>query len=237
MSFATIFFYVITYFRIVKIIFKCYNNFATYLRYFIYLEGNMERDYGKEIDEIKKDIAEIKAMLTNEGKKSRETTLGDEVGHVKRMNNMHPNENIMKLMHDCETVCGEKNLSGCITYLGVFASGGRQSSWVRSEDNTDELLALAENGNAENMLSCIGSREKLGIITALLRRPMTAAELTEELGFGTSGQTYHHLRTLVMAKIVEEERKGRYIVAASKVQGIIMILAGIRDLFGDDDED
>ena len=91
----------------------------------------MERDYGKEIDEIKKDIAEIKAMLTNEGKKSRETTLGDEVGHVKRMNNMHPNENIMKLMHDCETVCGEKNLSGCITYLGVFASGGRQSSWVR----------------------------------------------------------------------------------------------------------
>ena len=73
--------------------------------------------------------------------------------------------------------------------------------------------------------------------TALLRRPMTAAELTEELGFGTSGQTYHHLRTLVMAKIVEEERKGRYIVAASMVQGIIMILAGIRDLFGDDDED
>ena len=32
MPFATIFFYVITYFRIDKIIFKCYNNFATYLR-------------------------------------------------------------------------------------------------------------------------------------------------------------------------------------------------------------
>ena len=30
----------------------------------------MERDYGKEIDEIKKDIAEIKAMLTNEDERS-----------------------------------------------------------------------------------------------------------------------------------------------------------------------
>ena len=58
----------------------------------------MERDYGKEIDEIKKDIAEIKAMLTNEDERSGKTAAGDEVGHVKRMNNMHPNDNIMKLM-------------------------------------------------------------------------------------------------------------------------------------------
>ena len=201
----------------------------------------MERDYGSEIDALRCELDEIKELLTKLSAKTEKTEETDakkpyccveKVGHVQKMKNMHPDENIMKLMSDCEDKCGRENSTGCITYLGVFASGGHQSSWVSKDKDADSLLNLAENGSAEKVLACIGSQTKLNILSALLKKNMTVSELVEQLNLGSTGQAYHHLRTLITADFVREDEhsKGSYEIVPHRVQGIIMILAGISDL-------
>ncbi|MBR4896257.1 MAG: winged helix-turn-helix transcriptional regulator [Clostridia bacterium] len=189
----------------------------------------MERDYGQEIDALRSDIDEIKSLLAGKGEQTPDVTK-----RVQPMPGMHPDERMNGLMQDCEDKLNETGVTGAITYLGVFASGGRQSNWMKKDLSTDVLLELAhpENGTAGRVLSCVSSQEKLSILTALLHRPMTVAELIEELGFTSTGQAYHHLNTLLSYHFVEEDpnTKKTYCIPGHRVQGIIMLLAGINDL-------
>ena len=91
---------------------------------------------------------------------------------------------------------------------------------------------MAESGGCERILSCFSSQEKLSILLALLRQPMTVAQLVEKLNFGSTGQVYHHLKPLFVNNLVREDdrRKGCYEIVPHNVQGIIMILAGISDI-------
>lgn len=200
-----------------------------------------ERDYGKEIDAMKEDIAKMMKMLEQSvgrvgeirsDEEPRESYGGEKVGHVQKMVNMHPDPHIMALMSECEDACGGSGETGRITYLGVFSSGGNQSSWIKKCSGTDELLEMAESGACERILTCFGSQEKLSILLALLRQPMTVAQLVEKLHFGSTGQVYHHLKPLFANNLVREDdrRKGCYEIVPHNVQGIIMILAGIGDI-------
>ena len=207
----------------------------------------MERDYGQEIDGLKQELGEMRDQLTSvldllTASASELKGLGDQrkhgldgreyVGHVQKMKRMHPDPNINALMDECENACGQDGDTGNITYLGVFASGGNQSSWVKKGVSGNDLLSLAENGTAKSVLACIGSQEKLNILTALLRKPSNVAQLVEKCGFGSTGQVYHHLKPLLAADLICElrTRKGYYEVSAHRVQGIVMILCGIADL-------
>lgn len=198
------------------------------------MDNNTIRDYGAEIDELKTEIAKLTELITDCIAKKEQAVCSDEfVSHVQKMENMHSDPNIMALMNECQEQCGTKGSSGCITYLGVFASGGRQSNWISKAQDTDCLLDLVDSGNATRVLSCIGSSERMKIIMALLKKPMTAAELVEALNFGSTGQVYHHLKPLTAADIVaedKEEGKGKYTIVPHRVQGIVMLLAGIADL-------
>ncbi len=193
----------------------------------------MERNFGKEIDDLKNDLSEIKDLLL--GFKSElhpQEEKSETVGHIEKMNNMHPSPNIMAIMNNLENDCGKKQTTGSITYLGVFASGGRQSSWVRNMVNTDTLLNLIENKTAEKVLNCIGNSDRLNILLAILRKPMTVAELVEECKLKSTGGAYHHMKPLLAADLITEDEytKGKYIIKSHKVQGIIMLLAGISDM-------
>ena len=195
----------------------------------------MVRDYGKEIDLLREELAEIKRLLG--GSAAPESGLApvhEKVGHVEKMKQMHPDPSIMTLMDRMENSCGEDGTTGRVTYLGVFASGGRQSSWVKNNANTDELLKLVEDNSAERVLACIGSNDRLRLLLALLRKPRSVAQLVGECGFSSTGQVYHHLKPLIAADLVSEdarnEGKGIYVIVPYRVQGIIMLLAGIGDL-------
>ncbi len=156
------------------------------------------------------------------------------VGNVAKMSHMHPNPHVMALLDSLENKVGRKGMTGAITYIGVYASGGRQSTWIRKEINIDGLLRLIEDRSAERVLACIGNNDRLNLLLALLRRPMTVAQLVTECGYNSTGQVYHHLRPLIAANLVMEDEhddgKGRYVVVSHRVQGIIMLLAGISDM-------
>lgn len=198
----------------------------------------MEQEYSKDIEDLKKDVEDIKALL-NEFTKFRDNTDSEknekdnDLKNVQPMKNMHPDPKLSSIMDRLCKVTDEEGWTGSITYLGVFASGGRQSNWIQNETNTDDLLKLIENNSATTVLQSIGNNDRLNLLLALLREPMTVAKLVEKCGFNSTGQVYHHLKPLIAADIVyedEHEARGVYAVKPHRVQGIIMLLAGIADL-------
>ena len=174
----------------------------------------MERDYGREIDYLKEQLEGLQKLFADMTVKGN-ITGHKKVGHIEKMENMHPDEHIMACLDKMENIAGENGQTGIITYFGVFASGGRQSTWVRKDVNTDSLLHLISNNVAEKVLSCIDNYDRLNILLALLN---------------STGQAYHHMKPLLAADLIGEDSKGTYIVQPYKVQGIIMLLAGICDM-------
>ena len=148
------------------------------------------------------------------------------------MHGMHPDSRFSEQMEELCYKTEAKGVSGLVTYLGVYNSGGRQSNWIRNSVPADELLSLIESGVASKVLACIGNTNRLSILLEILRGPKTVASLVEKCGFGSTGQVYHHLKPLLAADIVveDEHQKGVYIIQPHKVQGIIMLLAGISDM-------
>ncbi len=213
----------------------------------------MERNYSEEIDALQQQIkaiqetieklAPVLEQLTRPAAESLPQMMKDlplpdcakggpnpAVGHVEKMVGMHPDPHVSAILDQLENRCGESGCTGRIAYMGVFASGGRQSTWVNNDVNTDKLLSLIENRTAENVLACIGNNDRLSLLLALLRKPCTVAELVSDGGFTSTGQVYHHLKPLMAADLVIQDKRGSYIIQPHRVQGLIMMLAGVSDL-------
>lgn len=226
----------------------------------------MERDYGMEIDVLKKELEEVKGLLRglvqrnvaalgqpavqeeNCCKKEEDAggqlPGGNEINRgihspspaflegIEIIRGMHPDPQISEQMEElCRlTAEGEKGQKGLINYMGIFASGGRQQNWIRHQVSIADLLALIENHTAEKVLSCIGNGDRLNLLLAILKKPQTVAELVAECGFNSTGQAYHHMKPLLAADLIVETGKGIYVAQQHKVQGIIMLLAGIADM-------
>ena len=190
----------------------------------------MSRDYGAEIDSLKNQIESLQKVIestveVHKGVKNKT------VGHVQKMVDMHPNAHVSACLDEAENITGENGQTGAITYLGVFSSGGRQSTWAKHCVNTDDLLKLISDNVAEKVLSCLGNSDRLNILLALLKKPMSVAELITECHLNSTGQAYHHMKPLLAADLITEDSKGVYVVQPYKVQGIIMLLAGISDMY------
>lgn len=152
--------------------------------------------------------------------------------HVQKMPGMHDDPNIIAILDRLEDTCNETGCSGRLAYVGVYASGGRQSTWIQHDVNADKLFGLIEEGTAEKVLACIGSSDRLNLLLAILRKPSTVAQLVGECGFTSTGQVYHHMKPLIAADLVieDEHSRGVYIIVPHRVQGILMLLAGISDM-------
>lgn len=197
----------------------------------------MKRNFGAEIDSLKKDMEEIKKLLQDSlgaAQNAAETAAETACKSVIQKGKMHPDPSVNDVMEKLEAYCADGKDSGAITYLGVFRSGKkryRESRWIQNQVGTDALLNLIEDGTVTKVLMCIGSRERMNILLTLLKKPMTVTQLIEECGYNSTGQVYHLLRSLLNADLVmETEQKGVYAVKPQRVQGVIMLLAGIKDL-------
>ncbi len=194
----------------------------------------MERNYGTEIDELRKQLSEIKMLLSDLKSTNSEVapSTPNDCNQIENAESINSDKNLMKLMEDCEKKCLEENLSGCMTYLGVFSSGDNQTNWAEKDKSIDEFLNLVNNSAATGIMLTLGSGERFKIVTALLKKPMTVAEMTKELNFETTGKTYHHLKPLIYDGIVVEVQKSLYSIVPCKYRGILLVLAGINDLIG-----
>lgn len=196
----------------------------------------MEHDYSVDIENLKKEVEDLKALFMEFTKRRDDIDSENEDSDLKNvhpMKNMHPDPKLSSIMNRLCKLTDKEDRTGSITYLGVFTSGGRQSNWIQNETNTDDLLKLIENKSASVVLQSIGNNDRLNLLLALLRTPMTVAMLVEKCGFNSTGQVYHHLKPLISADIVfedEQAERGVYAVKPHRVQGIIMLLAGIADL-------
>ncbi len=191
----------------------------------------MDRDFARELDDLKRQVEELARLLA--AKQADPEEKPDHIGAVKKSKKMHPDPAVMNILGRLENTCGESGDTGKVTYIGVFTSGGRQSTWVQNGVSANDLLRLIEDNTAEKVLRCIGSSDRLNILLALLKQPMTVAELVERHGYNTTGQVYHHLKPLLAADLITEDKnsaKGTYIVKPHRVQGIIMLLTGIHDM-------
>ena len=228
-----------------------------------------ERNLEMEMDALKNDLREIKELLLGgkkhsedkQDKKEDEVTIDtkdEELPKNKEVsviygtykvfsgddwNDDNPEtEELGPILERFENICGENGESGKVSYLGVFANDNsrRKFAWIKHGLRTDELLNLIETRAAEKVLNCIGNNDRLNILLAILKKPMTVAELVSNGGYNSTGQVYHHLKPLIAADLVAEDKnleKGTYAVQAHKVQGIIMLLAGIHDMFEGSSDD
>ena len=189
----------------------------------------MDRDFSAELDEIKAELKKLKEFYMRSSSKAEEG--GKNWKRVEPIRNMHPDSRLSGMMTEMCTHAEESGASGLVTYMGVFSSGGRQANWIKNEVNADDLLRAVEDRTPERVLACVGSNERLNILIALLKKPMTVAEIVKKCGFGSTGQAYHHMKPLLAAGIIAEGEegagKGVYVVRFDKVRGIIMLLAGI----------
>lgn len=213
----------------------------------------MERNLEAEIDSLKNELAELKNLVGHlvpqmrnhipGSEQSKEDTCKDAeetvditrpLKRIHPMRHMHPDKRLSEIMEELCILTDEQDTTGMITYMGVFSSGDRQSNWIRHTVGTDGLLELIENHTAEKVLACIGSSDRLNILLAILKKPMTVAELVSVCHLNSTGQAYHHMKPLIAADLIVEDvknsNKGVYVVQPHKVQGIIMLLAGICDM-------
>lgn len=192
----------------------------------------MDRDFSAELDEIKAELKKLKEFYMRSPSKAEEG--GKNWKRVEPIRNMHPDNRLSGMITEMCTHAEESGASGLVTYMGVFSSGGRQANWIKNEVNADDLLRAVEDRTPERVLACVGSNERLNILIALLKKPMTVAEIVKKCGFGSTGQAYHHMKPLLAAGIIAEGEegagKGVYVVRFDKVRGIIMLLAGICEL-------
>lgn len=200
----------------------------------------MERNYDKEIDSLRDQMESLQNMVFPQLDELRAMVMEllpnkpstEKLERVHVMHGMHPDSRLSEQMEDLCYKTEEKGVSGLVTYLGVYNSGGRQSNWIRNSVPTDELLALIESGVAGKVLACIGNSNRFAMLLEILRGPKTVVSLVKKCGFGSTGQVYHHMKPLLAADIVveDEQQKGVYVIQPHKVQGIIMLLTGISDM-------
>jgi len=177
-----------------------------------------ERDLANEIDELRKDIAEIKELVKPQKKPYttiRSQIAGPEIDELKQFANETGNE------------------SGVVSYHGFFRSINPEetceSNWGTAHRLVNELMAMPSD-KISVVLSSLGNQQRWEILLALLNKPMSVAEIVEEFDMKTSGKAYHHLNNLIAADLLEEVKEKKYAVKGHRVQGIIMIMAGVSDL-------
>lgn len=126
-----------------------------------------------------------------------------------------------------------KGLSGVISYAGYYTAsdtyGRRESRWVTEERAAEDLLGQ-DDGQVARVLAALGNRQRLALLKAILQKPTSVTELVAQLGLGTTGQAYHHLKALQAADLVEQEQRGLFAIKPHRIQSILLLLAGVYDM-------
>lgn len=176
----------------------------------------MERDYEREIEELRSEISRLNKLLERE----KGMSAGD------RASEQHAK---LRRAEELAEIAGQKGISGAITYYGAYNSSGRGFRWETECMSTDTLLSLDEDKVAM-VLSALGNNQRYAILKEILKQPLSVNEIIEKLDLGTTGQVYHHIRPLQAADFISRGKKGKYEFKPHRVQALLMILTGVFDV-------
>ncbi|WP_075741866.1 MULTISPECIES: ArsR/SmtB family transcription factor [Actinoalloteichus] len=85
---------------------------------------------------------------------------------------------------------------------------------------------------AAGVLSALGHPGRAAIVRRLLASSATAVELQESAGLNSTGQFYHHLRTLTGVGLVEQDGRGSYRVPLTRLIPVAVLLVAASDVAG-----
>ncbi|WP_316570407.1 ATP-binding protein [Neobacillus sp. YIM B06451] len=162
-----------------------------------------EREYGKEIDELKEQINKILQVIqlpTQEGQ------------IVNRPSSLEAS-----------------NLT--VFYSGHYKTN-QENYHVILQEKSLESISLFSAGKMANILAALGNKQRLEIIRTLLIKPKTASELVELLNMGTTGQLYHHLKPLLGSNLIsQDERGGAYKVPIERTLPLLLLLSAVTEIY------
>ncbi|HSK58247.1 MAG TPA: helix-turn-helix domain-containing protein [Actinomycetospora sp.] len=121
--------------------------------------------------------------------------------------------------------------AGEISYRGQvrLADGAGPVSWTIGYD-AEASLALPA-GPVTEVLAALGHPVRLALVRRLLTGPAGTGELVAAADLSSTGQLYHHLRTLTSARLVEQDGRS-YRVPATAVVPILVAVVAAADLGG-----
>jgi hypothetical protein len=114
--------------------------------------------------------------------------------------------------------------NGGVLYTGhVGLPSGAQLAWQRHA-NTDALLKL-DWADLHEVLAALAHPVRLALLRATLGQSRTTQELMALPNMGTSGQLFHHLKTLQHSGWLRSLQRGTYEVPGERVVPLLAILA------------
>ncbi|MCI4252776.1 ATP-binding protein [Bacillus sp. CCB-MMP212] len=170
------------------------------------------RNYGEELDFLTQEVKELKQILSQ----IIGTQSPNKILHIKE--NKKSESNIES-----------KNELGEIFYSGQYR-GQNSIRWDPQQRNVYDLLEL-DSEKVAKVLSALGNKQRLDILTTVLRGPTTGIAIVEQLNMGTTGQLYHHTKALLGADLlVQEERGGHYSLPTHRIFPLLLLLSALSDL-------
>jgi DNA gyrase subunit B len=167
----------------------------------------LNRDFGLEIDGLKKQLNELHQLVQ----------LQLQAGEANRKG---------YVIND-QVADGD---AGFIYYSGQYRNEKIKYKWEAQEQQVSSLLNL-DGEKMAKILSALGNKQRLDILRSVLKGPVSGTDLVEQLGMGTTGQLYHHIKALTGADLlIQEERGGEYSLPAHRVLPVLLLLAAASEL-------
>lgn len=115
---------------------------------------------------------------------------------------------------------------GGVVLAGTVDTAAGRAEWQYGLD-TQALLALDEGaaGIAAARLAALGHPVRLRLLLAVLNGHTSPAALAELAGMGTTGQVYHHVRTLTGAGWLRSSGRGQVQVPAERIVPLLVAIA------------
>lgn len=173
-----------------------------------------DEEWRIEINALKSQMAELERLVRNIG------TGRPYVGFSDSMNEGHAG-------HD-------GGASGYVYYAGQYQSNEQLLRWEPKERELKQLLSIGTE-KISKILSALGSKPRLDIITSILIESLTGTEIVEKLSLGTTGQLYHHLKALQGADLLTQDTSGRYTLPDHRKLPLILLLSAVVDMLDTSD--
>ncbi len=120
--------------------------------------------------------------------------------------------------------------SATVVYAGAGPWEDGIVAWQMAREWDDVGSAPAEG--IARVLSALANATRIRIVAEVLRGPVTTGDLAERLDQPSSGQLFHHLKELLVARLIHQPVRGTYAIRRQHAVPLLAVLSAATDLAG-----